>query len=220
MYQTLCAQFGLDPAQGVFLAKCPVFCWRSPARFRKFARQFDGYTGVNAVGYTRSIEKNGHVHIVLLLHGRSEGDYDRFACTLVHEGTHAFVHRLHSNGLIPHWVNEGYADLIAERVLQDRCPNAEKAALLARQYIRYDWSIGHLLSDPGPIAVHEYPLAYSLVDYLERSDSGRFASFVRGLKEGDTIGAALATNYDDMTIEELEAGWRTAIRAGDPLHSP
>lgn len=220
MYAALCKQFELDRSGNVFLAKCPVFCWGSQARFRQFARRFDGYAGTGAIGYTRSIESSGHVHIVLLLQGRSKADYDRFACTLVHEGTHAFLHRLYTTRLIPHWVNEGYADLIAERVLTERCPNAEKAALLARQYVRYDWPISHLLGDPAPIGVHEYPLAYSVVAYLEGLDAGRFAGFIRRLKEGDTVGTALAVQYDDMTLGELEAGWRSTIRAQDPLGRP
>jgi hypothetical protein len=215
MYRTLCDQFNLDPRENVFLAKCPVFCWRSPSRFREFAQRFDGYTGKNAVGYTRSLERSGHIHIVLLRKGRSRADFDRFACTLVHEGTHAFLHRLHTTRLIPHWVNEGYADLIAERVLKDHCPNAEKASLLARQYVRYDWPIRHLLGDPAPIDVHEYPLAYSLVAYLEGLSPARFGGLIRSLKEGQTVGAALATAYDDMTFTELEEGWRAAIRTSE-----
>ena len=85
MYSALCRQFRLDPTRDVFLAKCPVFCWRSKARFRRFARLFDGYAGDDAIGYTRSIEASGHVHVVLLRQGRSEVDLDRFAGTLVHE---------------------------------------------------------------------------------------------------------------------------------------
>jgi hypothetical protein len=223
MYTALSTQFDLVPADNVFLAKCPVFCWRSKARFRKFAQRFDGYAGTNAVGYTRSIEETGHVHIVLLRQGRSEADYDRFACTLVHEGTHAFLHRLYSSRLIPHWVNEGYADLIAERVLGDRCPNAEKAALLAKQYVRYDWPIRHLLGNPGPISVHQYPLAHSVVAYLEGLDAKHFAGFIRSLKEGQGVGEALAANFDDLTPVGLETEWRSAIRARqgrNPLSKP
>ena len=180
MYAALCAQFGFDASEAVFLAKCPVFCWRSRTRFLEFARRFDGYDGTNAIGYTRSMADSGHVHMVLLRQGRSDADFDRFAGTLVHEGTHGFLHRLPLGGeppvresclaprrLIPHWVNEGYADLVAERVLGDRCPNAENAALLARQYVRYDWPITALLEHAGPIEVHQYALAHSVVMYLE-----------------------------------------------------
>jgi len=216
MYAALGERFDLQATDEVFLAKCPVFCWRSKARFRKFARHFDGYEGSNAVGYTRSIEKNGHVHVVLLRQGRSEADFDRFACTLVHEGSHAFMHRLYSTRLIPHWVNEGYAELTAERVLGEHCDTAEKAALLARQFVQYDWPLGGMLESVAPIEVNEYPLAHSLVAHLEGLGRPRFAGFVRGLKDGRTTAESLAANYDGMTLAQLEQSWRSAIRSNSP----
>lgn len=216
MYAALSEKFDLGATDEVFLAKCPVFCWRSKARFQKFARYFDGYGGSNAVGYTRSIEKNGHVHVVLVRQGRSEADFDRFACTLVHEGSHAFMHRLYSPRLIPHWVNEGYAELTTERVLGEHCETAEKAALLARQYVRYDWPLGGMLEGVAPIEVNEYPLAHSLVAHLEGLGRPRFASFVRSLKDGRTTAEALAENYDGMTLAQLEHSWRSAIRSNSP----
>ena len=215
MYAALCEQFDLDPVGSVFLAKCPIFCFRSKARFRRFARQFDGHEANNAIGYSRSIEKNGHVHLVLLRTGRSEADFDRLAATLVHEGTHAFLHRLYTTQLIPHWVNEGYADLIAERVMGDRCHNAENAALLARQYVRFDWPIRDLLASVEPIALHQYPIAHSVVAFLEKQGAERFAGFIKALKRGRTVTEALAAGYDGMTLDQLEARWRSSIQATD-----
>ncbi len=220
MYKALCAQFDLDPTVDVFLAKCPVFAWRQEARFKEFARRFDGYAGTNAIGYTRSIEKSGHVHVVVLRQGRLEADFERFAGTLVHEGTHAFMHRVYTSRLIPHWINEGYADLTAERVLGDRCPAGEKAALLARQFVRYDWPVAQLLHSLGPIEVHQYPLAHSVVSHLEGMDRKRFAGFIKDLKGGAAVEAALSDHYDGMTIDQLEARWRSAIKARDPLTNP
>jgi hypothetical protein len=220
MYRALCRQFGFDPQDDIFLAKCPLFCWRTKGRFMKFARLFDGYEGKDAVGYTRSIEANGHVHIVLFLSGRDDMAYDRFAATLVHEGTHAFVHRTYSTRLIPHWVNEGLAELISERVLGDRCFASEKADLLARQYVRHDWPITRFLQYAGPIEVHDYPLAASVVAYLERKSPGSFARFIRGLKEGRCLNEALTLNYDGMDVIRLEAAWREAVRREDPHPVP
>jgi hypothetical protein len=208
MYTALCAEFDCDPKEDVFLAKCPVFCFSSKGRFWKFARTFDGFADKEAIGYTRSIESSGHVHMALCLGGRRPGDFDRFAYTLVHEGTHAFMHRFHNNRLIPHWVNEGYAELMAEAVLGDKCAAGEKADLLARQYARFDWPLGDLLRRAGPIEVHEYPLAASVVTYLHTRGRERFAGFIRGLKEGHDLPRALADHYAGMTVERLEAEWR------------
>jgi hypothetical protein len=208
MYDALCEQFRIDASQSVFAAKCPVFCFRTLGRFRKFAQHFDGYSGEQSVGYTRSIELTGHVHVALVRQGGSDIDRNRFATTLVHEGSHAFLHRLYAPTLIPHWVNEGLADLIAERVLGDGCVTAENADLLARQFVRYDWPLGEMLSTPEPIEVHQYPVAHSVVGFLMDQGEDRFAGFVRGLKEGQTTAVALAGSYDGITLDELEAGWR------------
>lgn len=219
MYQTLAKQFGLagdgDDAD-VFLAKCPVFCFRSKARFRRFAREFDGYDAQNAIGYTRSIEKNGHVHMAFARMGSTPQDYDRFACTLVHEGTHAFLHRVHSTRLLPHWVNEGYAELTAERVLGDRCPAGENAALLARQYARFDWPVAAFLERTSTIEVHEYPLAHSIVSYLEFLGTDRLVKLIATLKSGTDLPSAMAQSFDGMTIPQLESRWKESNKPAPP----
>ena len=216
MYEALCVRFGLDSKGDIFLAKCPVFCFRSKARFRKFARDFDGYDAKNAIGYTRSIEKNGHVHMAFARMGATPADYDRFACTLVHEGTHAFLHRLHGTRLLPHWINEGYAELTAERVLGDRCPAGENAALLARQYARFDWPVTPFLSRLSTIEVHEYPLAHSMVAYLEGQSPQRFANLIRDLKNGMDLPQALAANFDGLTFDRLDKEWKTSASESHP----
>lgn len=212
MYSALCEKFACEAGEDIFLAKCPVFCWASKAKFWKFARLFDGFEDKNAIGYTRSIESSGHVHMVLCLGGRSEADFDRFTYTLVHEGTHAFIHRFHSNRLIPHWVNEGYAELMAEQILGDRCPAGEKADLLAKQFERYDWPLGNLLHHAGPIEIQQYPIAASIVTYLDSLGPEQFAGFVRSIKNGQALPQALADNYAGMSVAELEARWRGWVR--------
>jgi hypothetical protein len=215
MYAALSHELGLAPGAEVFLAKCPMFCFQRPGRFRRFAQKFDGYSGKEAVGYTRSAEQTGHVHLVLVRQGDSQIDFERFATTLVHEGTHAFLHRLHSSALIPHWVNEGYADLMAERVLGEQSVTGENAALLARQYVKHDWPMGDMLAGGGPLAVHEYALAHSLIAYLDSLGEHRLARFIRVLKQGKSSPEALAESFDGLTMEQLERDWRAQLAAAD-----
>lgn len=219
MYAELSRQFAVAPEQPVFLAKCPVFCFRSANRFRTFARRFDGYNAMQSAGYTRSIESNGHTHVVLLRFGDSEADYHQFAWTLVHEGTHAFLHRWHGSRLIPHWVNEGIAEWTADRVLGARCPAAENARLLARQYVSFNWPIRDMLESVGPIEVYQYALAHSVVAFLDTMGPGNLAKFVRGLKEGQSAASALADQWESMTTETLERQWRGWVRAAAPTES-
>lgn len=219
MYAALCRRFGLDPLDDIFLAKCPLFCFRSKARFSRFARDFDGYDAKNAIGYTRSIEANGHVHMAFARMGSTPFDYDRFACTLVHEGTHAFLHRVYGRHLLPPWLNEGLAELTAERILGDRCPAGENAELLARQYARFDWSALPLLERTSAIEVHEYPLAHSIVAYLDTRSTKGLADLVRDLKQGQDLANALAAEYEGLTIQELEKDWKRSIAAALPEFS-
>jgi hypothetical protein len=212
MFAELRRQFNLPKADPVFLAKCPIFCFRSRASFAKFARHFDGYDAANAVGYTRSIEKNGHVHVALLRIGHADADFDALACTLVHEGTHAFLHRLADHRLIPHWVNEGFAEWMADRVLgAESCHRGAKADMLARFFVRHDRPLDGFLENEGPIAVEQYPLAHSFVAQLIRIDLAKFSTFVRQLKSGQPLSVALANSFDGLTLAQLENRWREAV---------
>lgn len=216
MYRSVCGQFNLDPTESIFLSKCPVFCFQKKARFRKFAQQFDGHGAKDSVGYTRSIEKSGHVHVAIVRQGESPLDRDRFAGTLVHEGTHAVIHRLFSSRLIPHWVNEGYAELVAQRVLGARCVAGGNAELLAKQYVRFNWPIGDLLASTAPIGVHQYSTAHSVVAYMEELDAAKFGAFIAALKTEDDLPSALDEAYGGLTLAGLEEGWRAWVRASDP----
>ena len=153
-------------------------------------------------------------------HGKTQIDFDRFASTLVHEGTHAFLHRLHAPRLIPHWVNEGLAELTAERVLDERSVAAEEAAMLARVYVRYDWPLDDLLTSAAPIGVEQYGLACSVVAYLDQRGPNRLASLIRSLKEGQSISEALAGAYDGLGTAQLDADWRQWIREHDAVLNP
>lgn len=214
MYAALCRQFGYDTAENIFLGKCPVFCLRSRGEFFRFARGFDDYRESAAIGYTRSVQERGYVHVVLFYQGRSPQEWQRFVGTLVHEGSHAFLHRFRTSRLIPVWINEGYAELMTERVLTEQCPAAENAALLARQFVKFDWPVRNLMRGTGPIEVHQYPIAQSLVTWLEAADPAKFAAFMAGMKDGAGVEEALKSSFDGMTLEDWEARWRQAIKAG------
>lgn len=213
MYAELAQQFGVPDGETVFLAKCPVFAFRSANRFRRFARTFDGYDAAQSAGYTRSIESNGHVHLALLRFGDSEADYDQFAWTLAHEGTHAFLHRWHATRLIPHWVNEGLAEWMAQRILGPRCPAGANARMLARVYVQHDMPIRDLLDEAGPIETHQYPLAHSVIEYLSTGGAERLTGLVRELKEGRSVSEALADQWEGLTPERLDAEWRRWVRS-------
>lgn len=210
MYAALSAQLGLDPAGNIFLGKCPVFCFRSKARFLRFGRTYDNWQITSANGYTRTA-RNGHVHMVVYRRAPSPYETERFAGTLVHEGTHAFLHRYGRTGHVGGWVGEGLAEYMAEQVLADRCLYGEATELVARQYVRRNIPIGNLLRTTGLPKPHEYRIAHSLVGFLIERDSAAFAQLIADLKRGYRVEAALRRNYDGMTFGTLEASWREHV---------
>ena len=211
MYAAVATTLGLPADNNVFLGKCPVFCFRTKAGFLRFGRTYDNWTISSSAGYSRT-ERNGYVHVVVYLRGTSPLALDRLAATLVHEGTHAVVHRCGRTGNISGWIGEGLAEYMPEEVLGDRCLYGEIAQMVARQYVQRDLPIGQLLRTTGMPQAHEYPVAHSLVRFLIEQDRAAFAAVLQDLKSGDTVEKALHRRYNGMTFETLEAAWRERIR--------
>ena len=215
IYAALATQFGLDPVGNVFLGKCPIFCFRSKARFLRFGRTYDGWRISSANGYTRT-SPTGHAHVVIYRRGATPQSLDQFAGTLVHECVHAIVHRYKCVGHVGGWVGEGLAQFMAERVLSERCLYGEAADLVARQYALKEIPLGDLLHTTGLPQPHEYPVAHSLVGFLIERDASALTEFVTQLKRGLSIEQALIRSYDGLTFDELTTAWRARHRDGRP----
>lgn len=208
MYEVVSRQLGMPPQVNVFAGKCPVFCMRSKKRFRKIARLLDNYDGTNALGYTSS-NSNGHTHVVVCRQGGSPVGRDAFAATLVHEATHAFLHRYRSGRRLPAWLNEGLANYVAEAVLGDRCSNAETAAAAARAVIVGNYPLDPIFSEKGPLAARYYPVAHSVVSFLIKLDPAAFTRLIDGIKQGTPTEKALEQCYN-LNLKTLETEWRGA----------
>ncbi|MCH7814795.1 MAG: hypothetical protein IID40_12335 [Planctomycetes bacterium] len=221
IYAAVATQFGLDPNGNLFLGKCPVFCFRSKARFLRFGRTYDGWKISSANGYTRT-SPTGHTHVVIYRRGVTPQDLDQFAGTLVHECVHAIVHRYRRVGHIGGWVGEGLAQFMAERVLGERCLYGEAADLVARQYALKEIPLGDLLHTTGLPQPHEYPVAHSLVGFLIERDATALTELVTHLKRGLSIEQALMRSYDGLTFDDLTTAWRAQHRDRRPgdLFSP
>jgi hypothetical protein len=211
MYRVLCERFDVPAEQNIFLAKCPIFCFRSKAHYYRFAKLFDDYDAKGSLAYTRMAD-TGHVHIVVYRYGDSVADYERVTAALIHEGTHAFLHRFRTNRVVTGWLTEGLANLVAEQILGDHCPFGETAQALAEVYVTRDLPLAEVFAAGDELPAHLYPLAYALVDYLVSLDRGAFALLIADVKDGDAVEVALARRYDGLTYGTLEELWRSRVR--------
>ncbi len=212
MYAEVVAQFKIPPDQPALLGKAPVFCFRTKSRFLRFAKTFDNYEASNAVGYTRT-EPTGRVRIAVYRRAQTPHEVNRFAGTLVHEGVHAVLHRYYKTFNVSGWVGEGMADYIAQQVLGDHCLYGEKARLVAGQYVARDIPIQNLLRVEGMPEAHEYPVAYSLVQFLIERDTEAFDAMIRHQKDGFIVEEALRRAYDGMDFDALEEQWRKWVQS-------
>ncbi|NOS98994.1 MAG: hypothetical protein HOP29_00010 [Phycisphaerales bacterium] len=210
MYAVVAERFGLRADASVFAGKCPVFCLRSKKRFGEVAGALDRYDVSNALGYTIS-EPNGHVHVVVCRLGGSEAGRDVFASTLVHELSHAFLHRYRSARRVPLWLNEGLANVVAEDVLGDRCFNAEAAEAGARAFAGRDLALGEGFWKADSLDARYYPIAHSVVAYLIGRDGDAFRGLVDDVKKGVAPADALNARFG-MSYDGLESAWRGAHR--------
>lgn len=209
MYDELSSIFGVPEDRHVFPGKCLVFCLRSQSRFLKAAKILDNYNAINALGYT-STDPNGHTHVVVFRQGGSPVGRDAFASTLVHEGVHAFVHLYRGQGRIPTWLNEGLANVVAEEVLDDRCPNAETATAAALAFVRRDLPLSMIMAEDGMLDPRVYPLAHSLVAFLMDQKSGAFSGLIDDIKASMSMEQALKKRYD-WSLEQFDRAWRTWV---------
>ncbi len=211
-YRTVASRFHLPTTAEVFAGKCPVFCMRSKQRFRQMATLLEDHVAGNAVGYT-SCTDNGHIHVVLRRQGGSAAGRNAFATNLVHETTHAFMHRFASSRQLPAWLNEGFAEFVAEDVLQDRCPNAETAAVVADALVAGNYEIAMVFSADGQLDARFYPLANSLVSFLIDRDADAFGRLIVEIKAGKPVAEAMANTFG-WTLKELTEAWRQEHSAG------
>ncbi len=210
MYSMLCREFGFSPNETIWLGKCPLFCFRNRARFEAFAQKFDNYAAGDALGYAKT-DSTGYVHVVLRRLGSDQAAIDRFATTLVHEGTHGFMHCYRAPVKLPAWFEEGLADYVAERVVPDRSRTGENSVRLARQVVAQGRRIDDLFQFTSSPPGHYYPIAHSIVDYLIRRDRAAFVSVIDDTKSGMAFDHALARHYKGMDTRSLELAWRNEI---------
>lgn len=207
-YADLAVRFGVSESEAFFSGKFPVFCLKTAERFRKMSALLDDYDASDALGYTSS-SSNGHVHVVVRRQGRFRAGMDSFAGTLIHEGTHAFLHRICNPGHVPEWLDEGLANYVAEAVLRDRCPNGEMAEAAAREIVKRGLSIEPVFRDDGPLDARYYPIAHSLVAFLIQRDATAFADVIDDMRRSVVVEESLQRRYK-LTLRSLEDSWREA----------
>ena len=149
-----------------------------------------------------------------LYHGSSDGgvvitvyrgnDPAFFACVLVHETAHGFLHRLRSNVDIVSWLNEGIADWIAGVTVP------ASNAVARRQsdgiaFMRTNHSMGGFFEKDKRLSRTEYGIASNLTEFMLQTDSNLYRAFLMAIKDGYSIEESLKLTYDCTPADLIQS---------------
>jgi len=199
MFSELCKQFGTNP-RTVWVGKCPILAFNDARQYVAFCKAIGFEQGEKSAGLTL-IRSDGMVCIVL----NNLRDQTHFYHTMVHEGTHGFMARFLTKRNLPAWVNEGIAEHMSARVVEDSPAKAlwKEATRQVLDGERKPESI----FDGVALDPFDYGMAHALVRHMIDKDGKSFSRFVRLLKQGESEANALKTAYR-MDHASLIRDWR------------
>ena len=207
-YRLVGREFDIPFDQNVFVGKLPVYMFDAHDDFLRYARDVDGQKGFrdSVAGYYRG--RSDGMGKMAMSKPRSTRDVgltvarQLWARTLTHEFTHAFFARYRSNAFVPRWLNEGLAEVIAERVYPR--PGASETV---RTIARSGRSIADLFDDSKMPPGDFYPVAMTLVQCLYRESPAKFGRYVDRIKAGEDPQSAMLNLYG-VDYRGLETAWR------------
>lgn len=206
MHDFLCDLYGIPRGEPVWKGKCLVVAFLREDDFLAFEERF---MDVRAQGVHGLCHQRSDGRVIMACH-RGD-DAPAFAHMLVHETSHGFNHRWLSPTRVPSWLNEGIAEWVGTQVVtvSNQVPLKEAAALAM---MRATGRVGDRFfdGDDAKIQPVQYGIASSLVRFLVARDRGKFAAFIRAVKEGMPVEDALQASYR-ATLDELLLAYGRAV---------
>jgi hypothetical protein len=215
-YTVVARQFNQPTTANVFVGKLPIYMFAKQATFARFANEFDEFNAPETVlGYFRSSPtEQGHMAMwkpgigTGIGAGGSKDDAMRnWGRTLIHEFSHAFIHRYKSNAPIPRWLNEGTAEVIAQGILPRNNYHAG-----ARSAAVAEVDLMPLFDDELMPGGEYYPVMMTMAEFLLKHDKRKFVALFDEIKAGTEPEAALEKVYgiDHLKLAE---GWKRYAKA-------
>lgn len=207
MHDFLCDLYGIPRGEPVWMGKCLVVAFLKEEDFLAFEGRFMGGApaGVHGLCHQRS---DGRV--VMACH-RGD-DASAFAHMLVHETSHGFNHRWMSPARLPSWLNEGIAEWVGTQVVP-ACRQVPMKEAQAVEFMKAGGSVGPAFFDDAAdahINPVQYGIASGLVKFLVARDRKKFAAFVQGVKEGQTVEESLQSSFK-ASLDDLLKAYGTAV---------
>jgi hypothetical protein len=206
-YTAVSRQFDIPVKENVFIGKLPVFMFSKQSEFQKYAAQFDRFPAPKTVAGYYTSHGDGTGHMVMWKPDTSryptvrEAE-ERWAYTLTHEFTHAFVSRYRTDRNIPRWLNEGLAEVIASGQFPLKEAHAY-AKYMAGQKFKFE----DLFDDKKMPGGEMYPVMQTMVEALIKESRREFLLMFDDIKDGMEPETALRKHYK-AGYKDWEPAWR------------
>ncbi|MEQ9459512.1 MAG: hypothetical protein RIG82_00985 [Phycisphaeraceae bacterium] len=204
MYRRLCTLFEVDRNTNIFRGKCLIIVFRDPQTYFRYHAQLYGFDATPTAGLCRTYG-DGFAKVSFY---RQPNEHD-FAYILVHETVHAFLHRYESPAMIPSWINEGLAELIASELVEGSQLDDLRWARSTFPTLRRYRSMGRMM-DAVPITGWQYGVAHRFTAFMIEQDRARYRAFIAGIKEGLTWQESLDQRYGIDPVRLVEA-WGNSL---------
>lgn len=194
MYSWMQHTYGVDPNQPVWRGKASVFAFAQKSEFVAFESKF---MENDSTGFAMGLcHHDWDRNVCVACYTGDDPDY--FATILVHETSHGFIFCYQTRALVPSWVNEGMAEVIASKMV----PSSQGVQRKEKKFIE------SMLQSPQPrlgddffsttqnIPSDRYGSATSMTRFLIQTDQEKYVRFIKLLKEGMSWEEALEASYN------------------------
>jgi hypothetical protein len=213
-YTAVKNQFDSGTADAVFFGVLPIYMFAKQGDFQRYAKEFDAFDAPGELlGYYSGTNRGvGHMAMWKPKTGKDDQATRQaeieWAYILTHEFTHAFIARYRTYAIIPHWLNEGVAEVVAHTQFTS---GYNLYAFVRDREAKDNRVLKDILRDKGRLKGDDYPVVQTVVEYLQGIRRDAFLPFFNDIKDGMDPEKALKANYD-MNYDQLEEAWRRQIK--------
>lgn len=192
-YQRLADLLGEDPQGNVFVGKCMVLVFDKRVDYIRFQHKMHDTDARGTGGLCHGFG-NGHVHIAAFERNNAKQNQH----ILVHEFTHAFLHRYQTARPLPEWIGEGLAEYMAHTV---QPPPGQNLYLKSRLQLEGKKGLGEGFFDGQNLSAWQYDIAGALTGFLIERGVKAYPKLIAELKKGTPAEEAIQEIYRMTTLK-------------------
>ena len=194
-YDEVASLVGPFDSDNIFWGKALVYIFKDQDRFRLVeAETFKQLVPLKVKGLCHAVGPKVYISCY------ESSDKSQLARTLVRESVYGIMHRVRSAKRLPAWANQGFAEYIVSKVIEDPTID-DRLRRPALDFIRSGGNVAAVVSlqyedesFPGPYDIGN-AIGYLLVDLMIREKPDGFRAWAQAIKKGSEWPEALREKF-------------------------